>query len=212
MAIALLTGSCLVAFPVFASRHYTEKQIDALATRVGKIYWVVPVDGKLPAFFSAPAAQARSFRPQKNEFFEITELVGRQAKNPYYKIKFESGKDGYLRAETFLEEFNSTIVSVDPLADEKKKAAEQEAEERKRLEWIENQPWSKEVKQAAIKHQAVTGMTSAEVRKILGQPIRTDKVKRPQSRIEEHWLYQDGSVLVFHQGILSHIKPKSARK
>jgi hypothetical protein len=210
--IAVLIGPGVMPFPVAASHHYTEKQLADLATRVGKTYWVVPVNERLPNFLSTPDARGRSFRPQANESFEITELSGQKAKNPYYKVKFESGKEGYLRAETFFEEINSTIVSVDPLADEKKKAAEQEIEEKKRLDWIDHQPWSAPVKAAAVKRQVVVGMKGGEVRKVLGPPARETKIKRPQKSNEEHWLYQDGSVLVFHSGILSRIENKSGQE
>jgi hypothetical protein len=212
IAIALLAGSCVVPFSLLASSHYTEKQLDALATRVGKVFWIVRVGGKLPSFLSAPDAKARSFHPRENESFEITDLVGRQAKNPFYKVKFASGKEAYLGPEAFLEEFNSTIIGVDPLADERKKAAEQEAEEKKRLDWIQKQPWSEEVKQAAIKGQAVSGMTGSEVRRVLGPPSRTTKVKRPQGANEEHWFYQDGSVLVFHNRILTRVERKAGEE
>jgi hypothetical protein len=210
--LAMLIGACLVSPPLFASNHYTDKQLAALATRVGKMFWVVPAQGRIPLFLSAPDARARTFRPQENESFEITDLVGQKAKNPYYKTKFESGKEGYVSIEAFLEELNSTIVSIDPLADEKKRAAEQELEEKQRLEWIQKQPWSQSVKDAAIKRQAVMGMTRVEVRRVLGQPTRTARVNRPQRSSEVQWFYQDGSVLVFHNGMLSRIERKSAQE
>lgn len=211
MVLAALFGPLVRTFPAAASHHYTETQLAALATRVGKIFWVVPADGRIPVFLSAPNPQANSFTPRAHESFEITELMGRKAKNPYYRIKFESGKEGYLRAETFLEELNSTFVSIDPLADEKKQAAEQGIEEKKRLDWIHTQPWSQPVKEAAIKREAVSGMTSGEVRKVMGPPTRATKIKRPQKTNEEHWFYQDGSVLVFHNGILTRIETKAGQ-
>ena len=70
----------LAVTPVYASNHYTDHQLDALATRVGKIYWIVPVKNQTPAFLSNPTANATSFHPQANESFEITELVGRKDK------------------------------------------------------------------------------------------------------------------------------------
>jgi hypothetical protein len=212
MFVAFLIGLCLVPFSASASNHYTEKQLAALASRVGKTFWVVPADGRIPFFLSAPNPQASSFRPQAHESFEITELVGRKAKNPYYKINFESGKEGYLRAETFLEELNSTFVSIDPLADEKKPAAERAIEEIKRLDWIHSDPWSQPGKDAARKREVVSGMTSGEVRKVMGPPTRVTKVKRPQKSNEEHWNYPDGSVLVFHNGILNRIENKQGQE
>jgi hypothetical protein len=210
--IAVFIGLGPIPFPASASHHYTEKQLADLATRVGKTFWVVPVDGKIPFFLAAPDTTAASFRPQEHQSFEIMDLVGRKAKNPYYKVKFESGKEGYLRAETFIEEFNSTIVTFDPLADEKKQAAEQEIEERKRLDWIHSQPWSQPVKEAAVRGQVVAGMTSSEVKKVLGPPTRESKVKRPQKSNEAHWFYPDGSVLVFHNGILSRVENKAGQQ
>ncbi|HWO43741.1 MAG TPA: hypothetical protein VNO43_18275 [Candidatus Eisenbacteria bacterium] len=205
-------ASCLFTVPAVASRHYSEKQLDALAARVGKVFWVTSVEGRLPSFLAAPAEGAQSFRAKENESFEIVELVGRQVKNPYYKVKFQSGREGYVRPEAFMEELNATILTVDPLADEKKRAAEAEAEEKKREQWIEKQPWSQEVKEAARRRQAVIGMTSSEVKKVLGPPLRVDAIKRPQIRNEEHWVYSDGSVLVFHHGILSRIESKPSKE
>jgi hypothetical protein len=196
------------AFPVHASHHYTERQLDALATRVGKIYWIVPVKNQTPSFRASPAPNAASFRPDGNESFKITELVGRKEKNPYYKVKFDSGKEGYIQPDLFLEELNAKISSVDPLADEKKKAAEVAEEEKKRIEWIQTQPWPRGVKEAAIKRKVIAGMTEGEVRKVLGEPVRVSKVKGKLNIAEEHWLYADGSTAVFHNGLFNHIVPK----
>jgi hypothetical protein len=200
-----LTGA---AFMVHASHHYTERQLEALATRVGKIYWVVAVKNQTPSFLASPATNAASFRPDGNESFEITELVGRKEKNPYYKVKFNSGKEGYIQPDLFLEELNAKIISVDPLADEKKKAAEVAEEEKQRIEWIQAQPWPRGVKEAAIKRKVIAGMTEGEVKKVLGEPVRVSKVKGQLNLAEEHWLYADGSTAVFHNGLFNHIVPK----
>jgi hypothetical protein len=197
-----------MAFPAHASHHYTDKQLDALATRVGKIYWIVAANNQTPTFLSSPAINAASFRPNANDSFEITELVGRNDKNPYYKVKFDSGREGYIHPDVFLEEFNATISAVDPLESEKKKAAEAAAEEKKRIEWIEAQPWPRSVKEAAIKRQVIPGMNGGEVKKVLGNPIRVSKVKAQLNVAEEHWFYSDGSTAIFHNGLFSHIVPK----
>ncbi len=194
-----------------ASSHYTAKQLDALATRVGKTFWVMAVNNRTPLFLSAAAPDASSFRAQANESFEIKELVGQKSKNPYYKVKFDSGKDGYIRPETFLEEFNLTILTLDPQADEKKKAAREAEEENKRLEWIQAQPWPQAVKQAAIKRQVVPGLTTAEVKHILGDPARVIHVKG-QRLAEEHWHYVDGSVLIFQNRLLHRIGPSQKQE
>lgn len=211
-----LTLTCaIMLFGSFTSAvgsgHYTDRQLAALATRIGRTFWVIAVDGRTPMFLSAPNAQARSFRPPGNESFEILELVGRAAKNPYYKVKFASGQEGYLRAETFLEEFNATIVTHDPLAEERKKSAERNAEEKKRVEWIQAQPWTAAVKESAINRQPVYGMTGDEVKKVLGAPSRVSRVKSRQSAPEEQWIYPE-AVLVFRNGILSRIDDKKPKE
>jgi hypothetical protein len=198
----------LTAFPAPASDRYTDHQLDALATRVGKIYWIVAVKNQTPLFLSSPTANAASFRPQANESFEITELVGRQDKNPYYKVKFNSGKEAFIQPETFLEELNLGIAAVDPQAIDKKKAADAAEEEKKRVEWIQAQPWPRNVKEAAIKRQVLGGMNGAEVKKILGNPLRVSRVKAQLNVIEEHWLYPDGSTAVFINGLYNRLEPK----
>jgi len=215
--INITARSILILFLLFVlgegaygSRHYTEKQLDALATRVGRTFWVVPVNGRLPSFLLSPSPTAEEFQPSPNASFVIVELVGRKAKEPYFKVKFDSGKEGYLHIEGFHEEFNLRIVTVDPLADEKKKLAAQREEDKKRLAWIEAQPWSPAVKEAAIKRQAVIGMKTTEVKKVLGDPVRVQRVKTPHKIPEEHWFYGDGKILIFQNRSL--FKIESAKK
>lgn len=205
---ALLALLVAPAFSAHASNHYTNHQLDALATRVGRVYWIVAVNKQTPAFFSSPTANAAAFHPQDNESFEITALVGREQKNPYYKVKFGSGKEAFIAPEAFLEQLNLGIASVDPRAIEKKRAAEAAAEEKKRIAWIEAQPWPRAVKDAAIKRQVIGGMNQTEVKNILGKPIRESRVQAQLNVEEEHWLYADGSTAVFFNGILNRIEPK----
>ena len=199
-----------IALPAQATHHYTEKQLDALATRVGRVFWVVAVDPQSPSFLSSPAADASAFRAG-DEAFEIVELVGRKAKDPYYKVRFESGKEGYIRPETFREAFNVTIVTVDPRAEEKKHAAAAAEEEKQRIDWIQSQPWSPAVKEAAVKRQAIPGMNHAEVKKTLGNPARVTKLKGRTNFAEEHWFYGDGSVAIFHNGLLNRVESGKKR-
>lgn len=201
----LLSAMIGSAFSAHASHHYTEKQLDALATRVGKVFWVVAVDNHSPSFLSNPAADARSFHAE-GEAFEIIELVGRKAKDPYYRVRFDSGKEGYIRPEAFREAFNVTIMTVDPRTDEKQKAAEAAEQEKQRIDWIQAQPWSRAVKEAAIKRQVIPGMNSAEVKKILGDPTRKSKLKGRLNASEEHWFYSDGSVVIFQNGLLNRVE------
>ena len=206
MTIAfLLLGSAEVSVAL-ASRHYTEKQLDALATRIGKTYWIKTNNGRSPSFLSAPRADAPSFQMESSSAFEITELTGRKSNDPYYKVKFDSGKEGYIRPEVFLEGFNDTILTVDPQADERRKQAAAAEEDKKRIAWIQAQPWSQAVKEAAIKRQPVPGMRTAEVKMAIGHPARVTKLKKAQSLVEERWFYTDRSVLIFQNGLLTRIE------
>jgi hypothetical protein len=207
-------GSLLVVYAISLtvgvnavwSGYYTAKQLDAFEDRVGKTYWINSRQGKPPAFLSAPSQGASTVSPGETESFEIVELTGRGNDDPYYKVKFESGKLGYIRPETFLDQFNMTIVNADPLAEEKKKAETDSTEEKKRVAWINAQPWSPAVKQAAIKKQPTPGLNTTEVKQILGPPRHIRKLRSPLLAAEEQWLYPDGSVIVFNNGLLSRIE------
>ena len=84
--IGVLTIVLLLVSPLRgaanASHHYTDKQMDALAVRVGQTFWLYSPDGKLPAFVNAPNAAAAAFRPGDKESFVITDLAGRAKKDP----------------------------------------------------------------------------------------------------------------------------------
>ena len=186
--------------------QYTPRQIEALSERVGKTYWANLAEGRKLSVLSAPRADASSFEAPPYEAFEITQLAGQKTRQLFYKVRFESGKEGFIRPDTFLEEFNVTILTVDPKADEKRKAAAAAAEEKKRADWIQSQPWSEAMKNAAMKKQVLSGMSTGEVKNILGSPVRISKVKGPQNIAEEQWFYSDGNVLVFHNGLLSRVE------
>jgi len=192
--------------PVWASHHYTAKQMEALASRVGQTFWSKPVDGKGPSFVAAPAANAKLIRVDAIESLQITALVGQAVKNPYYKIKRDNGQEAYISPEQFLEALNLTIVTTDPAADDKRKAAEAAEADKKRIEWIQAQPWSPPIKEAAIKKQPIPGLTTSEIKNVLGQPSRIAKVRGPIRIAEEHWFYPDGSVLIFHNNLLNRVE------
>ena len=203
LAISILL---FLVTPAVASNHYTEKQLDALEARVGKMFWISDAQGKLPSFLKSPTSDASPFHPAANESFEIMELVGRKVRNPYYKVKFESGAEGYIHAQAFHEQFNATILTIDPLADEKKVLAGKKQEEQARIEWIQNQPWSAAVKESAIRGQAVPGMNAGEVKRVAGDPRRVSRIKGPQHSSEEHWFYPDGTLLIFRNGAVNRIE------
>ena len=201
LLIFLLT----TAGDALASNHYTDKQLDALATRVGKTFWLSSSAGQVPNFLSSPAVAAPSFKAAEDDSFVITELTGRSNKSPYYAVRFESGKVGYISPEAFHDALNLTILATDPRADEKAKAEKQASEEKDRVEWIKSQPWSAAVKEAAIRKQPPPGLNTGEVKHVLGPPMRVTKLRAPTQVSEEHWFYKDGSVLIFHNGLLSRI-------
>jgi hypothetical protein len=183
-----------------------------LAERVGKTYWVHEANGRTPSFFAAPNATAPSFRAPPGESFEIIELVGQKIRTPYYRVRFDSGKEGYFPPEVMLEELNLTLLTADPWAKENRKVAEQAESEKQRVDWINAQPWPKAVKEAALKGQAVPGMNFDEVKRVAGAPSRVTKVQGRGTTPEEHWVYPDGKQLLFHHGLLSQIISKDAKK
>ena len=194
-----------------ASNHYTAKQLDAFASRVGQVFWVQTIDGKGPSFVTAPSPGAKSLQIDKVESFQITELVGQGEMNPYYKIRLESGQEVYITPDQFLFRLNVTILTADPSADEKRKIAKAAQENKKRVDWIQSQPWSPAVKEAAIKKQATLGLNTIEVKRVLGQPSRVSRIHGPIKVAEEHWFYPDGSVLIFYNGLLSKIERREKK-
>jgi hypothetical protein len=212
LAAAAFLFVIVAPFATIEAASYTDKQLEALATRVGQTFWIASVDNRTPTFLSTPAANASSFQAPANESFEITELVGWKARNPYYKVRFESGKEGYIGPDAFHEEFNMTILTVDPQADAKKKEAQAEEDNKQRIAWIQSQPWSDAVKQEAIKGRAVPGMNMAEVKRVAGNPARITKSRTGQNTPEEHWIYANGSELIFHGGMLIRIASREKKE
>ncbi len=80
------------------------------------------------------------------------------------------------------------------------------------MEWINSQPWSTSIKEAAIQKQPAPGLKTTEVKRIMGAPLRVTKIRSPvKGRAEEHWFYAEGTVLIFHNGLLTktdHVEAK----
>ena len=194
-----------------ASNHFTAKQLELLAQRIGGEFWIHAPNGRAAEFLTAPKPGAPTFRPADNQSFEITDVAGKQGTTLYYQVKFQEGKIGYLRPERFHEELNLTIFSADPLAQQKIKAEQQAVDEKQRVEWINAQPWPATLKEAAIKKQPQPGLTTTEVIHVLGQPRRITrpagltKARGPLKLQEERWFYPDGAVLLFKSGILNQV-------
>jgi hypothetical protein len=189
-----------------ASNHYTPKQLEALAGRVGRTFWLGGSDAGLPEFLTSPSAGAKPFRPQTEDSFVITDLAGRAQKNPYYVVRFASGTVGYIRPEAFHEALNLTIFIADPRAQEKEEREKQSAEEKERVAWIQSQPWAPAIKEAAIRKQPTAGLNTGEIKRVLGPPMRITKLRAPTKVAEEHWFYKDGSVLIFYNGLLAKVE------
>ncbi len=207
-AAIVFSLTCAAYSSGWAFSQYTARQFEAFAERIGHIYWTASAGNHDLIFLSAPAPGASSFRAPPDESFEITQLAGEKTQNPFYKVKFASGKEGYISPDNFLEELNVTILTVDPKADEKRKAAAAAEEEKNRVDWIRSQPWPQAIKDAAIKKQVVAGMTTDEVKKVLGNPTRVNRIKGPQQLSEDQWFYPNGNVLVFNNGLLNRIERK----
>jgi hypothetical protein len=202
MAFVLLPVATTLAVP-----RFTEKQIEALQKYVGKTYWIAGESERGPLFLSAPSPEAASSSIVIKEVFQITELLPGPGETLYYKAKFPSGKEAYINVEAFLEELNSALVTRDPDSGQKRKAAEAAEEGSRREEWIRAQPWPENVKQAALKGQAILGMNTEEVKVTLGKPsriIRLRSVGRFGGR-QEQWTYP-GSTLTFTNGVLTLIQ------
>jgi len=216
--IALVAGILGLPQCVLASHHYTARQLDALAERVGGQFWINAPAGKAPPFSSAPNRAAAPFHlTADDESFEIVELVGRTNKEPYYKVIFQSGKVAYLRPEVFNEHVNASIVDRDPRAEERLKSQQAAEAEKQRLAWIHAQAWPKNVKDAAVRREPVAGLTGSEVKQVMGAPRRVaktggaSKVRGVTPVNEERWYYPDGTVLLFRNDILSQIDRPSSK-
>jgi hypothetical protein len=54
----------------------------------------------------------------------------------------------------------------------------------------------------------VPGMNAEEVKTVLGDPVRMRKSKERLNFAEEHWFYADGSIAIFHNGLLNRVERK----
>jgi len=213
MAVAVIAALLALAHfaPAWGSNHFTEKQFEAFAIYVGKTFWVVGEESKIPAFQSSPSPAAPSFRPPAKASFAINEIVRGKGKIPsYYNVTLESGQEGFITINSFLEELHGSFAAVDPDWSTKRKLAKEAQEESRRQEWIRGRPWPQHVKEAALKKQPVLGMTTAEARAVLGKPKRLVPLKstNPLMGNQEQWIYEDGPVLTFTNGLLTRIQPK----
>jgi hypothetical protein len=200
----------------FAASQYTPKQLEAYGQYVGKTYWIVENDNKAPAFLSTPSPAAPTFHAAIKDSFEIKEIVAgaAQAREHYYRVAFDSGKEGFLPLGIFLEHFNAAFVTVDPDREAKAKAARETEAETKRQAWIRAQRWPEHVKEAALKKQAVLGMNTREAKASLGDPKRVILMKSASLLLgaQEQWTYEGGLVLTFTNGLITRIQKLDDKK
>ena len=175
---------------------------------MGNTYWVVEGENPNPLFFSEPSYSASVFQAGPKESFEIAGVVEGADERLYYRLRFSSGKEGYISVDSFMQDLNSSLVAQDPDLQQKKKLADEEQEEVMRVTQIRAQPWPESVKQAAIKKQPTLGMNANEVRIVLGKPKRvTTLTQRSLAGANtEQWIYEHGPTLILSDGVLTQFQ------
>lgn len=191
-----------------AETRYTEKQIEQFSSYLGKTYWITADKSLQPTFFSAPSADAQTFQPALKEGFELKEIVEKHTEKPYYRVTFESGKEGFIPVTSFLQQLNGALLSIDPDRDAKAKTAKETEQEQKRRDWIRQQKWPTHVKDAALKKQPTLGMNKKEVSAVMGKPKSVVRLRSGNQLVgkQEQWIYENGPVLTFSEGIIVRIQ------
>ena len=212
LAVTILVLPLLgTAHNAFAEPRYTEKQIELFSSHVGKTYWVTTEKNQQPTFYTAPKTNAPTFHPAAKEGFEIKEVVDKTADKPFYRVAFESGKEGFIPVTSFMEGINGPFTATDPDRDAKAKTTKEIADEEKRRDYIRQQKWPEHVKEAALKKQPVIGMSKKEATAVLGKPKSVVRLKSGKSGSElmgasEQWIYESGQVLTFSNGLIVRIQ------
>jgi hypothetical protein len=216
-----ITIALLAALPLLgpfatagAASQYTSKQLEAYKNYTGKTYWVVGEANKIPAFLSEPSPTAPTFTPALKESFELKEIVADNPSAAYYRAIFASGKEGFIPIVAFMEQLNASFTSRDPDRSATAKAAKVTQDEEKRREWIQSQRWPEHVKRAALAGQPALGMNKKEAAAILGKPKSVVPLKTANllTGRQEQWIYENGPVLTFSNGLVTRIQPKDANR
>jgi len=69
--VAVFFFVVVVPFATVEAASYTDKQLEALATRVGQTFWIASVGNRTPTFLSSPAANASSFPAPANKELRV---------------------------------------------------------------------------------------------------------------------------------------------
>lgn len=210
---AAIIALLLLAAPhnLFAEPRYTEKQLEHFSSYIGKTYWVTTEKNQQPTFYTAPKTNAQTFQPAAKEGFEVKEVVEKTSDKPFYRVAFESGKEGFIPVTAFMERINGSFTAIDPDRDDKTKTAKEIADEEKRRDWIRQQKWPQHVKDAALKKQPVIGMSKKEATAVLGKPKNVVQLKTGNSGTalmgkQEQWIYDNGPVITFNNGVIVRIQ------
>jgi hypothetical protein len=209
--VALTAALALLGpFAQIRASEYTSAQLDAYKGYTGKTYWVVGEANKVPPFSSAPSPAAATFTPALKESFVIKDIVATSPSSAYYRAIFAEGKEGFIPIVTFMEQMNASFSSFDPDRTAKAKAAKETSDEEKRRAYIQSQRWPEHVKRAALAKQPALGMNKKEATAVLGKPRSIVPLKSANLLMsrQEQWIYENGPVLTFSNGILTRIQPK----
>ncbi len=212
IAAAILALPFLAApHNAFAEPRYTEKQIEMFSSYVGKTYWITTEKNQQPTFYTAAKTSAQTFQPAPKESFEVQEVVDKTSDQPFYRVAFGSGKEGFMPVTVFMERLNASFSAADPDQADKTKGAKETEQEQKRREWIRSQKWPEHVKEAALRKQPVIGMTKKEATAVMGKPNNVVRLKSGTSGSQlmgrqEQWLYDNGPTLTFSNGVIVRIQ------
>jgi hypothetical protein len=90
------------AAPQKAIEEYEKEKVARFKKNIGKRFLAVKSTSRPPEFYNAPEQSAKKLSYRDKEEFSILEVVQDQASTlHFYKVKFESGVEGYLGADAY---------------------------------------------------------------------------------------------------------------
>jgi hypothetical protein len=85
-----------------AIEEYEKEKLARFKKNIGKRFLAVKSTGRPPEFYDSPEQSAKKLKYSDKEEFSILEVVQDQASTlHFYKVKFESGIEGYLGADAY---------------------------------------------------------------------------------------------------------------
>jgi hypothetical protein len=201
--------------------------------RIGKNYGVL--FPKKVVVHTAPSPKSRVFKLDVSEAFLVEDVMCADGKSlwscysdlviskdhpeyaqvAFYKVKFESGKEGYINAGYFYPKLSNSLVSEDIAAVGNETPAEYMARvrqgredirvegkarferqkqllielDRLRLKGIATSPWSDADKEMVLKHRVRIGMTKNQLLLSKGRAIKITKSVTVEGEFE-NWYYK----------------------